>query len=304
MINHKISFGKAFGMILGSVLIVSGLSTALFFFFNHIKDKRMRDEKFRIVAIAQTSSEAESLKTVYLAELLDLSIDRPRGFYQFDIGKGQQKLLSSSLIKSAKLKKIPPGTIYVDYDLRKPIAFLGDFSNTAIDAEGYLFPFKPFFTPKKLPEIYVGLTGFGEEASDTDGDCGKWGCRLHGHRAELALQVYHLAMKHCCNENTQLLKIDTSKAYALSYGQRQIIVILEDRSMIEKNGKTVLYISPKILRLSTQGYRQELANFLVLNKKLQEQAKVTVSTENNIVHAPQAIIDLRVPHLAFIKDEV
>ncbi len=41
--------------------------------------------------------------------------------------------------------------------MRTPYAYIGEFANTAIDKEGYLFPFRPFFTPKNLPILYIGL---------------------------------------------------------------------------------------------------------------------------------------------------
>jgi POTRA domain, FtsQ-type len=291
---------KAAAIILISMLCFGSMAGGGLLFFWHLKKTHMHHEKFTIAAIAQTCSGNERLKTVYLAELLELSVDRPCNFYEYDLVKAENRLKSNPLIKSATVKKIPPKTVYVDYALRQPIAFLGDYSNTAIDSEGYLFPFKPFFTPKSLPEIVIGLTGFGEASGSADSGC--WGKPLQGRRAQLALKIYHLVQKHCCQGGTtKLVKIDTSKAYALSYGQRQIVIVLEDTIIKESQTDSILYIYPKILRLSTHRNSQEIANYLVLNKSLlKEASKVAVSTKEKTIRMPATIIDLRIPQLAFI----
>lgn len=287
-------------------VIIIGLSMFCFggvvggglLFFKHLKQKHINHEKFTIAAIAQTCSGNERLKTVYLAELLELSVDHPCNFYDFDLVKAQNRLKSNPLIRSATVKKIPPKTIYVDYALRKPIAFLGDYSNTAIDNEGYLFPFKPFFTPKSLPEIVVGLTSFGDPSDDVDSGC--WGKSLKGQRAKLALKIYQLVQKNFCQDGmTRLIKIDTSKAYALSYGQRQIVVVLEDVIIKENQTESIIYIFPRILRLSSHHDCQELSNYLVLNHKLRQGIKAVTDTKDKIIRMPPTIIDLRIPHLAF-----
>jgi hypothetical protein len=298
--DQKIPFGKALGYVLLSVLLLSGTISASYFIYHHTRQKRWNDDKFKIVAIAQKSSEPEQLKSVYLAELLELSIDRPTNLYQFDVEKGIQRLLSSSMIESVKIKKIPPGILFVDYVLRKPIAFLGDYTNTALDAEGHLFPFKPFFTPKKLPEIYVGLSSWHDGMEE---ESAKWGTRLQSPRAQVALKIYTLALDYCSTHQTHLTRIDTSKAYALSYGQRQIVVILEDWLVKEKKGKPIVCTYPKILRLSTERYAQELVHYQILNQRLlQEELKKPHEGDEASFKANPMIIDLRIPQLAFISE--
>lgn len=300
--NQKISFSKALLIILSSVFLISGSSGAALYFYHYVKVKKMRDEKFNIVAIAQTSSDSESLKTLYLSELLNLSIDRPSNLYRFNTKEAKKKLLASSLIKAAHVKKIPPGTIFVEYTLRKPIAFLGDYTNTAIDADGVLFPFKPFFSPKNLPEIYLGLSSLGEEGEASNEEGGKWGSPLYGLKAKLALTIYQLITKYSCSENMQLMRIDTSKAFALSYGQRHIVVMLEERLEREIGGHSVLVFYPKILRLSTDNFSQEIANFLTLNPILNKKALKTPWEDSKAIHKmPATVIDLRVPHVAYTR---
>ncbi len=276
MEQKKLPFKKALLWILLSTLLVSGSTSAGIYLYHTLRESRISDDKYHIVAIVQTGSDKEALKTVYLAELLDLSIDQPVNLYRFNTEDAQSKLLASPLIKSAEVKKINPGTIYVDYTIRKPVAYLGDYSNTAIDTEGVVFPFKPFFTPKKLPEIYLGLT---------DEDTIQWGAKQQGHRAELALTLFSIISSNYCTENHHLRQIDVSKADAESYGQREIVVIMEEQI---KKGDTICHC-PRILRLDTKNITQALANYMVLNDYLREQEDVY-----------PVVIDLRIPQLAFI----
>ncbi len=272
---------KALQWIIFSTVLISGTPALGLLYYKYHKSRRSSDDKYRIVAIAQTSSQKEALKTVYLAELLDLSIDKPRNLYQFDSSEAQKMLQSSPLIKRALIRKITPGTLYIDYDLRLPIAYFGDLTNTAIDEEGVIFPFKPFFTPKRLPELIIGLE---------DAPTPLWGTKLQGQKVELGLQLLDLLQRHCCLENTFVKKVDVSNAFALSNGQREIVIIFERNA----EGKGALLQFQRILRLSPEHFPQELANYLALSEHL-------VKQEADPGEHKPLIVDLRIPHLAYIK---
>jgi len=179
--------------------------------------------------------------------------------------------MQSPLIKSAEVRKIPPGTIYVDYVSRVPIAFLADYANTAIDAEGVPIPFKPFFTPKKLPEIYLGLDG-GERD-------GLWGNVLEDQRMELALEVLHYLAISYPEEIVKVQRIDVSQSNASSYGQRQVVIVFGEDA------------ERQIVRLIGDNYVEALANYHELRHYLLKSEE-----------APK-IIDLRIPQLAFYVKE-
>lgn len=295
--NIKVPLKEALFWILLPTLLISGTATMGLLYFQHIKEMHMHDDAYRIVAMMQTAPENEGLKTVYLAELLDLSIDRPSNLYRFNTKEARRKLLSSSLIKDARIKKIRPGTLYVDYTMRKPVAFLTDYANTVIDRERYMFPYKPFFAPKRLPEIYLGLPLQEERAKD-----GPWGVSLEGLQVELAFSLLDYLETKLCRSTCYLKRIDVSKAYALSCGQRQIVLILEDRIEHTVNGKTTLYLLPRILRLNTDNYLQGLANYIVLNTHLlQQEQLLLMPNAQPMVRLPLKIIDLRLPQLAFIS---
>lgn len=295
--KEKIPLNQALFWILLSTLLVSGTAAIGLLYYQYIKEIHANDDAYRIVAIVQTVPENEGLKTVYLAELLDLSLDKPLNLYRFNTKEATRKLLSSPLIKEARVKKIRPGTIYVDYIMRSPIAFLADYSNTVIDGEKYLFPYKPFFTPKRLPEIYLGAS-----LSDRSNDI-LWGVPVEGEPVELALSLLHYLQKKFGHEACQVKRIDVSKAYASSCGQREIILMLEEQMEHTVKGKTRHYQFPRILRLNTESYLQGLANYRVLQKHLLKQELSTLAANDKaLVKQPVRIFDLRLSHLAFVSN--
>lgn len=193
-----------------------------------------------VCRIVQTGPQREALKTTYLAELMRISADRPITAASFDPAFAQKKLLACPLIKEAKVKMTTPDTVYVDYTVRQPIAWLFDFDNIALDEEGYPFPVSPFFSPKRLPEIYLGIRNF------------YWGRPLKESNAELALTILQLLGRL----SLQVKRLDVSKAFLSSLGRREVVLILEEQGFT------------KALRLTPKNFAQELGNYLELRPKL------------------------------------
>ena len=295
--KEKIPLNQALFWILLSTLLVSGTAAIGFLYYQYIKEIHGSDDSYRIVAIMQTVPENEGLKTVYLAELLELSLDKPQNLYRFSTKDATRKLLSSPLIKEVHIKKIRPGTIYVDYAMRNPIAFVIDFSNTMIDGEKYLFPYKPFFTPKRLPEIYLG-NSFAESKKES-----LWGVPLEGEHVDLALSLLNYLQKNFCNEICQVKRIDVSKAFASSCGQREIILMLEEQVEQTIKGKTTRYLFPRILRLNSENYMQGLANYVVLREHLARRELSSLPASDNVlVTQATRIFDMRLSQLAFVSN--
>lgn len=274
---------KAIWIITLSTVIISGSATLLLIYYKYIKMQRLYDPKYAIEAIVHASLEKEPLKTTYFAELFNLSIDQPTNIYEFNKESATLKLLKSPLIKRAEVKKIYPGTLHIHYALRVPIAFLVDYTNTAIDKEGVPIPFKPFFTPKILPEIYLGL----EEKADEH----FFGKRLKNKRILLALKLLDYLSKEIITDAMLIKRIDVSKSDASSYGRREIVVILEEKKEKINNGFPSFCHYLRILRLSDQSYEQELKNYKRLAKFLMQKESLV-----------SLIVDLRIPHLAFINE--
>jgi len=280
------TFRRALSFILASLVFTSGATFSALWYWNQVQKKRGEDPQYTIVALAQSTPSGEPLKSAYLAELLGLSTDQPQNLYAFDAKAARKGLLGSALIKNATITKIKPGTLLIDYELRQPVAFSGDFSNTAIDAEGVLIPFKPFFTPKKLPILALG---------EQEEESGKWGKPLTSRKSQLALRVFHTLQRAFNGEPIQLLQLDVSRAHALSYGQRELIALVEDK---RETGQK-LVITPIYLRLSPGNYTQEIANFLKMRPKLP--MALSESAPGKVVHNKALLIELRVPQLAFVS---
>jgi hypothetical protein len=286
--------------LIGSTVLTLLLFFGVYWIFSKQRLARLTDEKYKIVSIIQTGPEKEALKTSYLAELLGLSVDAPISLYALNLKKAAQKLLSSPLIKEAKMKKIPPSTLYIDYEVRKPIAWLADYSNTAIDREGFLFPGAPFFAPKNLPEIYLGMPPFGAETDLEGRKGGEWLTPIKNRYLNLALELLEFLEGSPWREGLHLKRLDVSNAFAPSLGQREIVLFTKEEIIIRQNGQEVICVFPKILRLAPKDYPQQLTNFFALRKSMIEDYRKQIVSHTEGGRFSPRIIDLRIPQLAFI----
>jgi hypothetical protein len=287
--------------LVGSTLATLSLSLGGYFIWKKHRQNCLQDEKYRIASIIQTGPEKEALKTSYLAELLSLSVDHPESIYAFDLKKGGAKLLSSPLIRQAKIKRLPPSTLYIDYEVRKPVAWLADYQNTAIDREGYLFPMAPFFSPKQLPEIYLGLPPFGSQEDRTGRKGGQWLTPVQNKHLALAFEILQYLEGSPWKEGLIVKRIDVSNAFASSLGQREIVLFTDEELNLRQNDREIFCVFPKILRLSPREYTQQLGNFFSLRRTMMEDyRKQIASSEQSGRFAPR-IVDLRIPQLAFVQ---
>ena len=271
-----------------STCLTLAVSFGGYWFWKQHGTGKLAQEQYRISAIIQTGPEKEALKTAYLAELLGLSLDQSTNLYAFDIKKGENKLLASPLIANAQIKRLPPSTLYIDYEVRKPIALLADYKNTAIDAGGYLFPAAPFFSPKNLPEIYLGLPPFTA-----------W--HLQGPYLQIALEILQFLEAAPWKEGLRIKRLDVSNAFAPSLGQREVVLFTEEEISLRSGGKEVVCTFPKILRLAPKDYSQQLGNFFALRRAMiEDYQKQLTGLKEGGRFAPR-IIDLRIPQLAFVE---
>jgi hypothetical protein len=293
----------ALAWIVASTLLFSGGCYALI--NRYLKNRQLNAANSQIAlrSIIQTGPQKEALKTEYLAELLGISSDRPYNAKLFNLKRAKECLLHSPLISRVDLKMIKPGTLYVDYTVRQPIAWVEDYANVALDKEGYPFPFTPFFTPKNLPAIYLGLAPFGEPPADPDRPIANWGTPLQGKYFALALDILNITTDPKVADLFSVKRIDVSNAFAESYGTREIVVITEDLIIQHSHGKELQLCIPRILRLSTKHYAQELGNYLKLREQLLEEERKHPVLENaaSTIHLKEKIIDFRIQKLAFIE---
>ncbi|NGX46678.1 MAG: hypothetical protein K1000chlam3_00038 [Chlamydiae bacterium] len=252
------------------------------------------DYKVPIKAIIQTGPQKEALKTAYLAELLGLSVDQPILSADFDLKGAQASLLTSPVIKEAEVKFKEPGILYINYTIRQPICFLHDFENIALDAKAVPFPITPFFSPKRLPEIYLGMK---ENLI--------WKQPITGEKIELAFDLLKILEGPIVCDLFNVKRIDVSHAFEKSCGRREIVLLTGDELLVTQKEKDIRFVFPRILRLSTKNYSQELSNYLKLREQLLEKEQMQLDfpegEERRVIY-PQKVIDFRIPQLAFIEE--
>ena len=173
-----------------------------------------RDERYLVQAIVQRAHGAEALRSQDLAELLGLSCDRPSHLYALDLEAMKQQLLRCPAIKRAEVRRVHPDILYVDYEMHTPIALYADYENVAIDADGWVFPITPYFTPKRLPQFFLG-----KEALPS------WGKPLTSPELVLAHEV--LTCVEAELTGSVPIRIDASQAYSKNMGRREVVLLLQ-----------------------------------------------------------------------------
>lgn len=301
----KWTYRQAWFCLVGSTSLTLAVSLGGYGIWNKWQKSRLSDPHNKIVAIVQTGPEKEALKTAYLAELLNLSADQPISLYALNVHDAEKKLLACPLISKVKIQRVKPGTLYIDYTVRRPIAQLLDYQNTGLDRDGYLFPLSPFYAPKNLPEIYLGLPPFGSPADAQGRSGGAWQTPLKDKYLTLAMDVLHVLSDLPWKEGLRIKRVDVSNAFAMSAGQREIVLMIEDELIVrDKNHETVC-IFPKILRLPSKDYPQQLGNFLTLRRTMQEDYRRQVLeahlTQPTVTFASR-IVDLRIPQTAYVQN--
>ncbi|MCH1430291.1 MAG: hypothetical protein GWP59_01295 [Chlamydiales bacterium] len=274
-----------------SILLCTGIPTLIWLSYqNHLKSLSL-DPSYNIQAIVQTGPEKEALKTAFFAEQLGLASDVSVNLIQFDTSMAEKKLLSWPFIKEVKVKKVQPETIYIDYTVKEPMAELVDFTNTVINSEGSIFPLTPFFSPKQLPKVYLGLFEERDRGHEVD--------PMQHLQQEQILLILDL-LKELEKRGVDVKFIDLSQAFASSLGKKEIVVELEDYNIVEEGDKAYRENYPKILRLNSSEFVKNLDDFLLVADYLREEAKKQHKNADRLNH-PLLVLDLRVGDLAFLS---
>jgi hypothetical protein len=287
----QLSVVQSLTWIVLSTLIISGSA----YFFLATKSKKNISRSTEIIqSIVQTGPQKEALRSEYLSEIIGLCRDFPTKTSEFDTEKAKRKILVSPLIQDAKVKIIKPSTVYVDYTVRQPIAWVYDYENVGIDKEGFLIPMYPFFAPKNLPEIYLGLAPFGQNGNSLGLLSGEWNTSLRGCLVDLAFDIFTNATSHS-KDSFRIKRIDVSKANEMSLGKRELVLIIENDLYIKSQDAPI--VVSHYLRLSVSSYSQALRNYIELRKKLLDTDALLSSHDNY-----DLIVDFRLTDLAYIEE--
>jgi len=285
----KLKLSHSLFWIFFSTLIISGLNFLIFREVKKYRKEKYISKKYNIKTICQNKNDI--LDANYLAEIMNLSSDKASNIFLFDENKAKENLLFTPFIKNANIFKIKPNCLYVDYQIRKPLALLYDFENVAIDEDGYVFPIKPFYKDHDLCSIYIGLDNFeGFNRIETD-------------QTVLTLNILKKIIQSGFADLVKLKILDTSRLQHLSYGKREIVLSIEEEIEIIKNQKKINLIFPKILRLAENNYLEQIANYLSLREKIMkdyENQIKNINEDNDVVFFKPKTVDLRISKLAFI----
>lgn len=191
---------RPFLFIFLSTLIISGTAWGLWGLQMGWKYSKSIDPRYTIRAIVSKPIASERLMPAILAEWLDLSTSKGRNLYRFNLEQARVKLESQPPVKKVALSRLPPSSLLVEVELRKPMALMGDRTNTAISEEGVLFSLVPYYTPKKLPRLFLGSRDNFPLAKDL----------LHHFERKGRLDKVDL--------------IDVEKSQSSSYGDREVII--------------------------------------------------------------------------------
>lgn len=187
-----------------STLVISGIPWASWWGYGEWMAKKGRDPRYDVRAVMTKSlSGSEPLKPAVIAEWLNLSVSNKKNLYQLDLTQAQKMIERQAPVKKALLTRVPPSTLLVEVEMRRPIAMIGDRTNMAVDEEGKTFPLDPFYTPKKLPRLFIG-----EKKNFL-----------------LALEI----LKHlqALSKMDKVDFIDVEKSSASSMGEREVVLMYE-----------------------------------------------------------------------------
>ncbi len=286
---------RAVAWIVGTLIVVT---TASHLFLEHVNRKHrelLNDPKARITRIVQTGPQREALSTLCLTEILELSSDRPVPTVLFNAPKALRRLTSCPVIERAKVHVEKPNTLYIDYSTRQPIAWLYDYVDVGLDEKSICFPVIPYFSPKKLPEIYLGLF-----EQPTPPSSLIWNQPLEDERLKLAYTILQLFSK----SEAAIRRVDVSSAFAESCGKRQVVLVIEENCRKILGEKERTFLQPIFLRLSVKNIHQELGNYNNLRKKLWDTVDFSLLSSQKGMSEyvlPPRTIDLRIEGLAFIQ---
>ena len=279
--KKKLDLPIAIAWIISSIFIVTG---SIYSVLKTLPKKAFSKApvEFVIRKIIQTGPQSDALTTDYLAEIMGLSQDVSTNIFRFDPDEATAKLLALPLLKDVKVKLVHPDTIYVDYTMREPIARIYDYENIAIDEEGCLFPFLPFYSPKELPEFYFGLP----VSSCLDK-------HLKGSTFDLAIHLLKLLKPIITQSHLSLKRIDVANAFDKNLGRQEIVVEITNETQLFNLAPQQRFVH--YLRLSPKNYRQQLGNYFALHQELIAGLPVKQEVQTRV-------IDLRMEGFALVNE--
>jgi hypothetical protein len=146
----KFSLRHALWLIFIWTALISGMPYLVFGLYSYLKGDQKSGSHHAITALLLECSSREQLPSNFFAETIDWTANQ--------LHLWQRELEAHPIIDYAKMQRYNQNTLWIEYAVRTPIAFVADLDNVAVDCKGKCFPLHPFVTPKLLPKIFLGLS--------------------------------------------------------------------------------------------------------------------------------------------------
>ncbi len=212
---------RSLGRVLATIGIVSScLWGALFagwYWHQRQHERRLQDERFLLRRIAARSTTQDRLPLGVLTEMLNLDRDTKASIFELHPKEVRTKLLSCNACTRAKVWRLLPETLGIEYTLRTPVATIAGLKNVGVDALGVPFFLFPYYAPKKLPALVVPLERY-SSLSDLSR-------RLRGIKeTAIALRLLELIIPMADHHNLAVDVLDISRLRQQNVFRREVII--------------------------------------------------------------------------------
>lgn len=200
--------------------------------------------------------------------------------------------MKTPFFNRVKVSKVYPNILYLDYEARKPFAYLKDYTNILIAEDGTLLPFKPFFPPKNFPVISLGPSMMG--VSDQESVVGYV---IPQKTLELIKNFTKSVERYFEERGFRVVFIDFQNAGAGSGELSEIVVLTEGRRRL-KSGKDIdLQV---LIRYALDSYSETIEVFdRIIQKESQRIDRAIGKSE--AVTSWHLLIDLRTKGIALVS---
>lgn len=288
----RVSFLKGVALVLGSLCFTFVAAFISYQYYQQWLEERKLDPKYRVTGVVQTGYVKEPLPTLALIELLGLSVDKPLNLYAASESRLERQLMKTPFFNRVKVSKVYPNILYIDYEAKKPFAYLKDYSNILIAEDGSLLPFKPFYPPKNFPVISLGPAMIG-----ISGQQPLIGYVIPQKALELIRTFSKSAVLYFEERGFRVSFIDFQNAEAGSSELSEIVILTEGRRKL-KSGKDIdLQV---LIRYALDSYSDTFPAFdQIIPKELQRIDRAIGKTEGT--GSWHLLIDLRTKGIALVS---
>ncbi len=214
--SHRLSIKSSIVLILFSLFLCFLPILVVIKTIQNREEKKIESDLFELKAIIQTGPRKRALPSQYLLQQMGISNNTHKNIYSLDVDKLKKMLISHPVILDAMVDIIPPDTLYVDYTVRDPKLVLGNWENTAVDTDLTFFPLYPYYTPKKLPKVFI-----------SDINEVKWGEKSRSSELNLTIELVKNWEDPLYSRGIAIREVDVSHAFIPKLGDREIVFLLE-----------------------------------------------------------------------------